>query len=108
MNKKLKNRIKEFNKIKYPNDNSNRIIAYQVSDSNNNEEKYTVTYKGNDMVVKGSRKDYAPQRDVIIPRHLEYVYIYDAQNNTIEIRSYIVNNDEKILDKSTKIKITYY
>ena len=26
MNKKLKNRIKEFNKIKYPNDNSKRII----------------------------------------------------------------------------------
>jgi hypothetical protein len=27
MNKKLKNRIKEFNKIKYPNDNSKRIIV---------------------------------------------------------------------------------
>ena len=26
MNKKLKQRIKEFNKIKYPNDKSNRII----------------------------------------------------------------------------------
>jgi hypothetical protein len=26
MNKKLKQRIKEFNKIKYPNDESNRII----------------------------------------------------------------------------------
>ena len=26
MNKDLKKRIKEFNKIKYPNDNSNRII----------------------------------------------------------------------------------
>ena len=26
MNKKLKNRIKEFNKIKYHNDKSNRII----------------------------------------------------------------------------------
>lgn len=27
MNKKLKQRIKEFNKIKYPKDNSNRIIV---------------------------------------------------------------------------------
>ncbi len=27
MNKKLKKRIKEFNKIKYPNDNSKRIIV---------------------------------------------------------------------------------
>ena len=26
MNKDLKKRFKEFNKIKYPNDNSNRII----------------------------------------------------------------------------------
>jgi len=26
MNKRLKQRIKEFNKIKYPNDKSNRII----------------------------------------------------------------------------------
>ena len=26
MNKKLKNRINKFNKIKYPNDNSKRII----------------------------------------------------------------------------------
>ncbi|MEP0266462.1 hypothetical protein [Dokdonia sp.] len=89
-------------------DNANRIIAYQVSDSNNNEERYTISYSENDMVVKGSRKDYAPQRDVIIPRDLEYVYIYDAQDNPIEIRSYIVNEGEKILDKSTMINITYY
>ena len=27
MNKKLKQRIKEFNEIKYPNDKSNRIIV---------------------------------------------------------------------------------
>ena len=31
MNKKLKNRIKEFNKIKYPNDNSRRIIVASLS-----------------------------------------------------------------------------
>ena len=31
MNKKLKNRIKEFNKIKYPNDNSKRIIVASLN-----------------------------------------------------------------------------
>ena len=30
MNKKLKQRIKEFNKIKYPNDKSNRIIIAKL------------------------------------------------------------------------------
>lgn len=89
-------------------DTANRIVNYQVSDSNNNKERYTVSYNGKDMVVKGSRKDYAPDRDVMIPRDLEYVYIYDAHDNPIEIRSYIVNEGDKILDKSTKINITYY
>ena len=31
MNKKLKNRIKKFNKIKYPNDNSKRIIIASLN-----------------------------------------------------------------------------
>ena len=31
MNKKLKNRIKQFNKIKYPNDNSKRIIVASLN-----------------------------------------------------------------------------
>ena len=31
MNKKLKNRIKQFNKIKYPNDNSKRIIIASLN-----------------------------------------------------------------------------
>ena len=31
MNKKLKNQIKEFNKIKYPNDNSKRIIVASLN-----------------------------------------------------------------------------
>ena len=31
MNKKLKNRIKEFNKIKYPQDNSKRIIVASLN-----------------------------------------------------------------------------
>ena len=31
MNKDLKKRIKEFNKIKYPNDNSKRIIIASLS-----------------------------------------------------------------------------
>ena len=31
MNKDLKKRIKEFNKIKYPNDNSKRIIVASLS-----------------------------------------------------------------------------
>jgi len=31
MNKDLKQRIKEFNKIKYPNDNSKRIIVASLS-----------------------------------------------------------------------------
>ena len=31
MNKKLKNRIKEFNKIKYPNNSSKRIIIASLS-----------------------------------------------------------------------------
>ena len=31
MNKKLKQRIKEFNKIKYPNDNSKRIIMASLN-----------------------------------------------------------------------------
>ena len=31
MNKKLKNRIKEFNKIKYPNNNSKRIIVASLN-----------------------------------------------------------------------------
>jgi len=31
MNKKLKNRIKEFNKIKYPNDNAKRIIVASLN-----------------------------------------------------------------------------
>ena len=30
MNKRLKQRIKEFNKIKYPNDKSNRIIIARL------------------------------------------------------------------------------
>ena len=30
MNKKLKQKIKEFNKIKYPNDKSNRIIIAKL------------------------------------------------------------------------------
>ena len=30
MNKKLKQRIKEFNKIKYPNNKSNRIIIAKL------------------------------------------------------------------------------
>ena len=30
MNKRLKQRIKEFNKIKYPNDKSNRIIIAKL------------------------------------------------------------------------------
>ena len=31
MNKKLKNRIKEFNKIKYPNNSSKRIIIASLN-----------------------------------------------------------------------------
>ena len=31
MNKKLKQRIKEFNKIKYPNDSTKRIIVASLS-----------------------------------------------------------------------------
>ena len=31
MNKKLKNRIKEFNKFKYPNNSSKRIIIASLS-----------------------------------------------------------------------------
>ena len=31
MNKKLKNRINKFNKIKYPNDNSKRIIVASLN-----------------------------------------------------------------------------
>ena len=31
MNKKLKNRINKFNKIKYPNDNSKRIIIASLN-----------------------------------------------------------------------------
>ena len=35
MNKDLKKRIKEFNKIKYPNDNSKRIIIASLSVNTN-------------------------------------------------------------------------
>ena len=35
MNKDLKKRIKEFNKIKYPNDNSKRIIIASLNVKSN-------------------------------------------------------------------------
>ena len=40
MNKNLKKRIKEFNKIKYPNDNSKRIIVASLKGTVTTASKY--------------------------------------------------------------------
>lgn len=89
-------------------DEKNRIINYQVQDSNKNQEKYSIKYIDNDFVIKVSRSDYDYKNDRIVSRDLEYIYTYDHFNNPVDIRSYIVYKDQKILDKSTEIKITYY
>lgn len=49
MNKDLKKRIKEFNKIKYPKDNSKRIIVAQLSVKSGN--KWSI----DKTVTKGSK-----------------------------------------------------
>ena len=47
MNKDLKKRIKEFNKIKYPNDNSKRIIVASLSVNTNRKWGVTTAPKNN-------------------------------------------------------------
>lgn len=89
-------------------DDMDRIVDYQVQDSNKNQEKYIIEYIENDFTIKVSRSDFDYKNERIVSRDLEYVYTYDHFDNPVDIQSYIVYNDQKLLDKSTKIKITYY
>ena len=50
MNKKLKQRIKEFNDIKYPNDNETRIIFTTLKPSS-----YTWKQEADDMIEEYNR-----------------------------------------------------
>ncbi|WP_299209943.1 hypothetical protein [uncultured Dokdonia sp.] len=90
-------------------DIEDNIQTYVKTDSNKNRESYNVTYSNYfDKVIQVARDDYDQYNDVLIHRDLMYEYVYDEHHNPTDITSYIIVDGEKILDKSTRLQISYY
>ncbi|MFC4632348.1 hypothetical protein ACFO3O_00400 [Dokdonia ponticola] len=90
-------------------DTKNRILTYLKTDSQKNKEFYNISY-GEDYnkVIVVDRDDYNTYNNTSIHRDLVYEYSYDMYHNPTEITSYIVVDGKKILDKSTRLQISYY
>lgn len=90
-------------------DTKNRIQTYTKYDSNKNKESYSITYDGcyNKKIIV-SRDDYSFQYEINVHRDLLYEYTYDEHHNPTYITSYIIVDGKKILDKSTRLQISYY
>ena len=100
-----------FEEVKgsYTYDVEGRIITHQFEKSNKEAESYTVDYTNNGFKIKSKTsyyKDY--DYDTLLYQDLEYEYMYDALKNPIEINSYIIDAEGKYLDKSTRLKISYF
>ncbi|WP_299678530.1 hypothetical protein [uncultured Dokdonia sp.] len=90
-------------------DNQNRIETYSKVDSQKNNIIYEISYDTDrSKKIKVARDDYHFQKEAIIHRDLLFEYTYDSQHNPTYIASYILLNDKKIIDKSTKLAIVYY
>lgn len=90
-------------------DSQNRIQTFIKTDSQKNKESYDITYSNCfDKIIVVSRDDYSGYNDTLIHRDLVYEYTYDTHHNPTDITSYIVVDGKKILDKSTRLHISYY
>lgn len=100
-----------FEEVKgsYAYDVQDRIVKHQLEKNNKEAEFYTVDYTSNGFTIK-MRTSYYKEHDYETLQHLdlEYEYTYDALENPIEIKSYIIDAEGKHLDKSTRLNIRYF
>ncbi|WP_034059575.1 hypothetical protein [Lacinutrix jangbogonensis] len=90
----------------YTYDAKGRIISHKITKSNNENEYYKVLYTKKGYLIQVSR-DYYNNYEELVHEDLEYEYIFDSLNNPIEVYSYVIENEEKIIDKSNTLEIQY-
>ena len=60
-------------------------------------QQYSLSYQPNKLII-----------NTIVPAKKQYVYLFDAQENPIEINRFGFNNDKKVLEEKTVFKINYH
>jgi hypothetical protein len=91
----------------YNYDTQGRIVFHEFKNSKNESDTYHVIYSKTGYLIKVSR-DYHNNYEEMVHQDLEYEYIVDALKNPIQVNSYIIENGERLLDKSTVLEITYF